>query len=374
MKKVLVIGGGFGGCCPAHLLEDKGFEVTLIEKAPFLGGGCKTFWHGGHPFTYGPRHFLTQDESLFNYINEIIPMRRIDTEHYNLSYVERDQQFYVYPPHMDDVARMPEAAEIREQLKGRRDVSKAENFEEYVVGSVGRIIYEKFFEQYSKKMWKIDSNKELDGFSWGLRDTYASGIKLKEGLKAGWEGWYSAFPYAANGYDDYFPIATKKAKVHLNTEIEAFDLEHYKVKIAGDWHKYDIIISTLAPDIVMNNIYGPLRWMGREFHKLVLPIKEVFPPHMYFLYFCSDEMFTRVVEYKKFYQYESPSTLLVLEVPSTKNKLYPFPVLAEQERAKKYVDAMPPNVYSVGRMGTYRYLDVDDIIAQCKEMVAKILS
>src|SRR3546814_1348551 len=78
MKKALIIGGGFAGCAAAHQIElaGGGWDVTLVERAPFLGGGVKTHWRGGHPFTFGPRHFLTPMEELFDYLNAIVPMRR----------------------------------------------------------------------------------------------------------------------------------------------------------------------------------------------------------------------------------------------------------------------------------------------------------
>ena len=70
MKKALIIGGGFAGCSMAHLLEIKGnWEITLVEKNSFLGAGVKTSWYGGHPHTYGPRHFLTENEELYEYLN-----------------------------------------------------------------------------------------------------------------------------------------------------------------------------------------------------------------------------------------------------------------------------------------------------------------
>ena len=68
-KSALIIGGGFGGCSTAHQLEMQGgWDVTLVEKEGFLGAGNKTRWYGGHPYTFGPRHFLTPYENVFNYI------------------------------------------------------------------------------------------------------------------------------------------------------------------------------------------------------------------------------------------------------------------------------------------------------------------
>ena len=50
MKKVLIIGGGFAGCASAHQFQFlRNWEVTLVERSPFLGAGVRTMWHGGHP-------------------------------------------------------------------------------------------------------------------------------------------------------------------------------------------------------------------------------------------------------------------------------------------------------------------------------------
>jgi UDP-galactopyranose mutase len=54
------------------------------------------------------------------------------------------------------------------------------------------------------------------------------------------------------------------------------------------------------------------------------------------------------------------------------DKLYPFPMAADQALAKRYLDLLPQDVYSIGRMGTYRYLDIGNIIEQCFELQDKI--
>lgn len=370
--KALVIGGGIAGCCAAHLMSEKGIKVTLIESKPFLGGGCKTFYYGGHPYTVGPRHFLTQKEELFEFLNRYVLMRRIEMDHYNLSYVEQDKQFYSYPLHVDDIPLMPDYDQISEEIKQeRKDLSKA-NFEDYIIGSYSKTLYSKFFETYSKKIWKINDNKELDGYDWGLREVAPKGMSLRTASRAAWEGFISAFPLKMNGYDDYFDIATQNTEVHLNTTAETYDVENYRVKIEGEWRRYDIIVSTTSPVILLNNIFGPLRWIGRDFFKIVLPVKEVFPPQVYFLYYTNKEPFSRIVEYKKFYRYESPTTLLGLEIPSYRNKLYPYPTQKDQALAQKYFDVLPKNVFSIGRVGTYRHLDMGNIIQQCMDLVKKL--
>lgn len=372
MKKVLIIGGGMAGCIAAHLLENKGYDITLIEKDAFLGGGCRTFFYGGHPYTYGPRHFLTPDESIFEFFNSFVPMRRIDQEHVNLSFVPEDQRFFVFPPHMDDVEKMPEKDEVLKELENAGDVSRAGNFEDYIQGSLGSILYRKMFCTYSKKMWQVSSNTELDGIAWGLRSYAPKGMQVKTGTRAAWSDLISAFPLDINGYNDYFGIATKESRVLLNTSIEAYDMDQKRVKIDGQWQAFDIIISTISPDMLMNYAFGELFYMGRDFLKVVLPVKNALPEDVFFVYDAGNGPVTRIVEYKKLYNYTSDSTLLIVETPSRNNKLYPVPIQKYQNIADHYFDAMPDNVFSIGRSGSYKYLDVDDIYMQCRDILEQL--
>ena len=367
MTKVLIIGAGFAGCTSAHLLADRGWDITIVDRDTFIGGGNKTLHYGGHPYTFGPRHFLTKDEPVFEFLNRYVPLRRLP-EHEFLTYIERDSQFYHFPIHRDDVDLMPDRDKIIKELSIRGDVENAKNLEDYWVASVGPTLYDKFVKQYSKKMWQLPSNKEMDDFSWSPK-----GVALKTGPKAAWTEAISAFPYAQNGYDDYFDIATKKATVKLNAKIEAFDIENHRVQMEGQWQKYDIIISTISPEVLLNNAFGPLRWIGRDFLKIVLPLEHVFPPNVYFLYYANEEPFTRLVDYKKFYQNKSPHSIIGMEIPSFKNKLYPYPVGKEQAIAKKYLAAMPKNVFSIGRAGAYEYrIDIAGAIKQAMEVAQKL--
>ncbi|MBM4437327.1 MAG: FAD-dependent oxidoreductase [Actinobacteria bacterium] len=367
MTTVLVIGGGMAGCCAAHLLSEKGWKVTLVESAPFLGGGVKTFQYGGHPYTYGPRHFLTKDETLFKFLDRHVPLRRIP-EHEFLTYVERDPGFYHFPIHRDDIELMPDRDKILGEIETASGVEEARNLEEYWLASVGPTLYDKFVKTYSAKMWQLASNTELDDFAWSPK-----GVALKTGPKAAWTEAISAFPYKLNGYDDYFDIATQKTTVKLRTTIEAYDVEHHRVKIGGRWHTYDIIVSTSSPEVLLNNAFGPLRWVGRDFLKIVLPVEEVFPENVYFLYYANDEPFTRIVEYKKFYRYKASTTLLGIEIPSFRNKLYPYPVGKDQAIARKYLAALPPRVFSIGRSGSYEYrIDIAGCIRQGLDLAAQL--
>jgi UDP-galactopyranose mutase len=367
VKKALIIGGGFAGCAAAHQMSMlDGWDTTLVEKAPCLGGGVKTFWHGGHPFTYGPRHFLTQDEKLFNYLNELVPMRRCQ-EHEFITHIEKDAQFYNFPIHMDDIERMPDREIIEQQLKEVTGPTNAKNLEEYWIGSVGKNLYDKIVNGYTKKMWSLESCTELDDFAWSPK-----GVAIKEGPRACWDEAISAYPIAPNGYDDYFEIATADITVLLDTMISEYDPEGKRAYFKDDWHSFDLIISTVSPDVILGNLHGELPFLGRDFLKIVLPVEYAFPENVYFVYYGGDEPFTRAVEYKKFTHHESPHTLIGLEIPSDRNKLYPLPMKKEIARAQQYFADMPEGIVSMGRAGSYKYIDIDDIIDQSMTMAKQI--
>lgn len=366
-KKALVIGGGFAGCASAHqLMKLGGWDVTLVEANSYLGAGVRTFWYGGHPYTLGPRHFLTQNEKLFEYLNDIVPLRKL--KHEFITYVERDNAFYNYPIHVDDLERMPDRDKIKNELNSTTGAMEAKNLEEYWVGSVGQTLFDKFIDGYNKKMWLVDDCKKVDTFNWSPK-----GVALKEGPREAWDTAISAYPYAQDGYNAYFDIATEGVDVHLNTRIEVYDIANKTVVLKGEKQKYDVIVNTIAPDDIMDRCHGELPFIGRDLHKLVFPTENVFPEEVYFLYYANDEEFTRMVEYKKFTGHQSPTTLIGLEIPSRNGKHYPVPFKAEIRVAMKYFKDMPDGVFSLGRAGSYLYgLDIDDCIAQAMLMAQQV--
>jgi len=344
----------------AHQLELLGgWDVTLVEQAPFLGAGVRTQWYGGHPYTFGPRHFLTRNEAVYAYLDALLPLRRC-AGHEFITYVERDHAFYNFPIHVDDVQLMPDRATIEGELKTAAGVANAKNFEEYWIGSVGRTLYEKFIDNYSKKMWLVDDNRTIDTFDWSPK-----GVALKEGPRAAWDIALSAYPYAPDGYNGYFKLSTAKARVLLGTRIAQYDIPRKRVVLDGDWRSFDVIVNTISPDILFDKCHGELHYIGRDFHKIVFPTEHVFPKNVYFLYYANDEKFTRLVEYKQFTRHKSPTTLVGMEIPSMNGHYYPLPLNVEIEKAARYHAEMPDGVYSIGRNGSYRYgVDIDDCIEQ----------
>jgi UDP-galactopyranose mutase len=368
MKNALIIGGGFSGCASAHQLTLMGgWDVTLVESAPVLGAGVRTQWYGGHPYTFGPRHFLTQNEEVYRYLDQIIPLRPC-ADHQFITYVEPDNAFYNFPIHMDDVRGMKEWPAIQQEMVAAKGAAEATNLEEYWLRSVGKTLYNKFIDQYSKKMWLVEDNRELDTFNWSPK-----GVALKEGPRAAWDQAKSAYPYAPDGYNAYFDIATAGIRVLLNTSIERYNIPEKEVVLLGETKKYDLIVNTISPDLIFEECHGPLAYIGRDLHKIVFPSESVFPEHVYFIYYANSEPFTRLVEYKKFSHHKSPTTLVGMEIPSLNGRHYPLPIQSQQRRAEQYFSMMPEGVFSLGRAGCYRYsVDIDDCIEQALDMARQV--
>ena len=106
--------------------------------------------------------------------------------------------------------------------------------------------------------------------------------------------------------------------------------------------------------------------------KIILPIERITPEPYFFIHYANDEPYTRVFEYKLLTGYKSPHTLIIVETPSFNNKLYPYPILSEINKAKKYLGKLPDDVYSIGRMGKYHYDNMDVIITDCMEIFKNI--
>ncbi len=369
MKKAVVVGGGFTGCTVGFLLKQKGFDVTIIEGRRELGGGCRTFFYHGHPYTYGPHHLIIDagDVSAWNYFNDFLPHRKI--EHHVLTYASQDKRFYTYPPHVDEVEQMTDRDKITNEIKNTGTKKDIHNFEEYWINAIGNTLYDKFVNSYSKKMWQIDDNRELDEIPKVLKKT----TPLRTATKEYFEGEKEvAYPLAVDGYNSYFDKCVSGCNVLREKYVEKFDLGKKGVYVDGRWICGDLLISTTSVDMLFDYQFGELKFIGRDFLKIILPIERITPKPYYFLYYAGDEPYTRIFEYKLLTGYKSPDTLIGIEMPSFKNKMYPYPIKSEIEKAKRYFDILPDDVYSMGRMGRYRYLDMYSILKEGMELVRNL--
>ena len=367
--KALILGAGIAGCTTAHLLKREGWDVTVIEKEPFVGGSTRTFFHAGHPYQLGPKVYYGYSQKVFDWVNAVTPLRRFPFELRTLAHeqVDEDRRFWTYPPHELDIPHYPRAEQIKEELAARDNTREPGDFEEYWKQKVGPTIYEMFVEEYSKKMWMIDDNRIFDIFKWSAKDR-----PIETGSREAYKGSFIGFPIAPDGYNRYYDVMLDGVEV-ITGAIGCANIDHPGPGVLiNDNFKGDVLISTIPVDELVGQA-GTLPYSGRDFHLLVLPCKQVFPGDVRFCHYASPkDEWTRVTEFKKLTYHESDSTLLVLEKPSKANQLYPYPTKANESTVRQYIGDLPPNVHSIGRLGSYKYSTIEQTIVQAFACVAKI--
>jgi UDP-galactopyranose mutase len=245
------------------------------------------------------------------------------------------------------------------------DEAPPKNYKEFWLRSIGPTLYEKFIANYTRKMWKVDDESIISDFTWSPK-----GVAIKRGAREGWDTALSAYPRDLTGYDPIFTRAQDCATVIYNTRVSDIDTARRSAIINESEVLYDLIINTAPIDTVMGKRYGELKYIGRDLIYFVLPIEYALPKNVYFSYYCGTEKYTRIVEYKKFTRYQSPHTLLSMEIPSSSGKYYPLPVDEEQKKANKYLGDLSEGVFSIGRLGRYNYrYDIDDAVEQALDIV-----
>jgi UDP-galactopyranose mutase len=366
-KKLLVLGAGFAGATVAHLLKEK-FDVTVLEADAQAGGGCRTQWYGGHPYTFGPRIFFTKDDEVVKVMKSLLTIRHFDT--ISMTYIDKDSEFYNYPIQWSDLPKMPDHDRIKAQIDALKDKKPvADDFEGYWISAIGETLYEKFVNHYSKKMWGVESNRQLTAnWEWVNR-----GIPIRDGDVRLYQDQFQGYPEAADGYNGFFDKALAGTTYLPLTRVRRFEFGKRIVHTDKGEFTGDIIVNTLPIDYMFDLTYGKLQYCGRTFMKFVLPVEYAMPEHVTWVHYASQEPYTRITEFKKITGHKSPHTLLGLEIPDNKSRYYPVQSPAELLRLGQYTQMFPKDFYSIGRHGSFKYKGIPDAIRDALD-VAKAVS
>lgn len=366
--KILILGAGFSGATAAHLLKHK-YDVTVIEADKLPGGGCRTKFLSGHPYTFGPRIFFSYDDEVIKTLTSVIKIRQFDTKTY--TYVEQDGSFYNYPIQRDDIDLMPDKSIIQSELNEENPnagLEKTDNFQDYWINSIGQTLYNKFVDSYSKKMWTIESNLNLtNNFEWVNR-----GTPIRDGDNRLYKDQFQGYPEDINGYNSFFDITLDGINFINSCKVLNYDWEKNLVETSKGLMTADIIINTLPVDYLFKCTYGKLQYSGRKFIPFILPTENVFPKDMTWIHYASQEPYTRITEFKKITNYSSPFTLLGMELPDPGSRYYPVQSFSELARFEKYKNLFPKNFYSIGRHGSFKYKGIPDAIRDAID-ISKIL-
>ena len=360
MFDFLIVGAGLSGAVLAERLASReGKRVLLVEKRSHIGGNTFDYFNsdGILVHKYGPHIFHTNSLEVFNYLGKFTEWRPY--EHRVLASVDGTlvpipinlntiNTLYGLQLSSEEVSRfLQEKAEKRDRIITSEDV---------VLSQVGKDLYEKFFKGYTRKQWGMDPS-QLD-----------AAVAARIPTRSNKDGRYFTDTYQAmplHGYTCMFEkmLNHPNISVMLNTDYK--DIEK--------WVPFHRMIYTGPIDYYFNHCYGHLPYRSIEF-RLETMDQKVYQPTGTVNY-PNDQPYTRTTEFKYLTGQKHKKTTVVFEYPRAEgDPYYPIPRPENTELYKKYqiLAQTLPNVYFSGRLGTYKYYNMDQVVAQSLTLFKKI--
>jgi len=348
----LVVGAGFAGSVIAHQLATQRDEsVLVIDRRPHIGGNAYDRYDraGVLIHQYGPHIFHTNSQAIFDFLSQFTDWRPY--EHRVLAHV--DNQLLPIPINLDTVNRLYGLNLNSEELERwfaeqAEPVDEIKTSEDVVVSKVGRDLFQKFFEGYTKKQWGVYP-RELD------------------------KSVTSRVPTRTNRDDRYFGDEFQFMPAEGYTRMFERMLDHPNIKIMlqADYaeiktqvpHRRTIFTGPI--DEYFGFRLGKLPYRSLKFRHVTLD-KEWHQP-VAVVNYPQTEKFTRVTEYKHLTGQVHPQTSITYEFSSeTGDPYYPVPRPENQELYKRYeaLALAARDVWFVGRLATYRYYNMDQVVGQ----------
>ncbi len=351
----LIVGAGFAGSVLAERLTTQlGKRVLLVDRRPHVGGNAFDEKDAGGVLMhrYGPHIFHTNSEEIFAHLSQFTAWRPY--EHRVLASV-KDGLLVPIPINRTtlnalyslDLRSDDEAAAY---LKSRAEpVQRIQTSEDVVVSQVGRELYETFFRGYTRKQWGMDPS-ELD-------KSVTARVPTRTNLDDRYfTDRFQAMPAA--GYTAMFETMLDQPGITIQTGVE-FDEVREDVS-------FDHLIFTGPIDEYFDNRFGKLPYRSLEFRHETLDMEQ-FQSVGTVNYPDEATPYTRISEYKHLTGQVSPRTTITYEIPRADgDPYYPVPRPENQALFKRYeaLALETPNVSFVGRLATYRYYNMDQVVGQ----------
>ena len=361
MFDYLIVGAGFAGSVLAERLATQANKkVLIIDKRDHIAGNAYDYYNndGILIHKYGPHIFHTNSKEVFEYLSKFTPWRPY--EHKVLGSV--DGQLVPIPINLNTINQLYglnlSSSEVESFFASKAEkVTGVKTSEDVVVSKVGRELYEKFFRGYTRKMWDLDPS-ELD-----------ASVTARVPTRINKDDRYFTDTYQAmplHGYTKMFSnmLSHPNIKVMLNTD--------YKEII--DFIPYKNLIFTGPVDEYFNYCYGKLPYRSLEF-KFETVDTETFQPTGTVNY-PNDQLYTRITDFKYLTGQKHAKTAIVYEYPKAEgDPYYPVPRPENAELYKKYqqLALSMTNTYFVGRLATYKYYNMDQVVAQALTTFKKIM-
>jgi UDP-galactopyranose mutase len=350
----LVVGAGFAGSVLAErMASQSGKRVLVVDRRPHIGGNAydRLDAAGVLMHQYGPHIFHTNSEEIFKYLSQftdwrpyehrvlasvrgqLVPMP-INRTTLNLLYgvdLQSDEQAEAF---------LKSRAEPVEVIKTSKDV---------VVSAVGKELYELFFQGYTRKQWGLDPS-ELD-------KSVTSRVPTRTNVDDRYfTDTFQAMPL--KGYTAMFENMLDHENIDIEVGVDYEDVKREAV--------YDRLVFTGPVDEYFDHRYGELPYRSLKFRHETLN-QEWFQDVATVNYPQEDVPYTRITEYKHLTGQTHSKTSITYEYPSAEgDPYYPIPRAEAQALYKKYeaLALQTPEVSFVGRLATYRYYNMDQVVGQ----------
>jgi UDP-galactopyranose mutase len=360
MFDYLVVGAGFAGSVLAErLATDAKKRVLVVESRPHIGGNAYDHYDdaGILIHKYGPHIFHTNSREVFEYLSCFTEWHPY--EHRVLASV--DGQLVPIPINLDTVNRLYGTSFTSFQLKEFFDsvaehCERVRTSEDVIVSRVGRELYEKFFRGYTRKQWALDPS-ELD-----------ASVTARVPVRINRDGRYFTDTYQAmplHGFTRMFERMLRHPHINVMINTDYREIRHVI--------PHREMIYTGPIDAFFDYRYGKLPYRSIKFRFETQNV-QVFQPAPVINY-PNEHPYTRVTEFKYLTGQHHDRTSLVYEYPCAEGEpYYPVPQHGNTELYRKYeaLAAATPGVHFVGRLATYRYYNMDQVIAQALTLYRKL--
>lgn len=361
MFDYLIVGAGFAGSVLAERLANKaGKKVLIIDQRSHIGGNAFDYYNedGILIHKYGPHIFHTNSRDVFDYLGQYTDWRPY--EHRVLGSV--DGQLVPIPINLTTINKLYglnlSSDQVEAFFKSKAEkVDRVKTSEDVVVSVVGRELYEKFFKNYTKKQWDLDPS-ELD-----------ASVTARVPTRTNKDDRYFTDTFQAmplHGYTKMFEkmLSNPNIKIMLNTDYkEIVDIIPYKN-----------MIFTGPIDSYFNYCYGKLPYRSLEFKFETIDAEQYQPTGT--VNYPNEQAYTRITDFKYLTGQKHPKTTIVYEYPKAEgDPYYPVPRQENADIYKKYqqLASAMTNTYFVGRLATYKYYNMDQVVAQSLTLFKKLM-
>ena len=361
MYDYLIVGAGFAGSVLAERLANEGKKVLIVDKRDHIGGNAYDFYNeeGILIHKYGPHIFHTNSKDVFDYLGQFTEWRPY--EHKVLASV--DGQLVPIPINLNTINKLYGLSLNEDQVEAFFE-SKAEKVdrvitsEDVVVSKVGRELYEKFFRGYTRKQWDLDPS-ELD-----------ASVTARVPTRTNTDDRYFTDTYQSMplyGYTKMFE------KMLSNPNITIILSTDYKDILDSTPHKF--MIYTGPVDSYFDYCYGKLPYRSLEFEFETIDAESFQSTGT--INYPNEHAYTRITDFKYLTGQQHSKTAIVYEYPQAEgDPYYPVPRPENAEIYKKYqqLASATPNTFFVGRLATYKYYNMDQVVAQSLTLFKKLMT